>query len=268
MRKALLFGGSLLLFWKLSQNESSSANAAQKTNRKISFYSNESISGMGNISQNGYSIIVPAVADSFYKSSQVPMMKNVLSKIASVYSKEISQTERLTNVPASLIVAYICAESGGKKDSTSGSGAVGLMQLIPISAASVIHLENKKKRLSDEEKAVIAKYIGKERLAKILKASNLSQVKHGLVTKVDLFNPELNILLGSIYLGLLIDEHNENGKIRLDKVTMRYNKGYFFKPKGSSEVETLNLAKKMSAETSAYIIKITGKNGLLDMQKA
>ena len=269
MKNLILLGGSMFLIWKLLKSKSNDqADVDAKQNRKISFFKNDSINGLGNISQNGSSIIVPAVQDFFYKSAEVPKIKNVLAKIGNDYKKEIYQSEKLTNVPAPLILAYIFAESGGKKDVVSHAGAVGLMQLIPMSAASVVHLENKKKRLTDDEKAVIGKYIGKDRLSRLLKASNLSQVKADMITKKDLFYPELNILIGSIFLGLLIDEHKESGKIRLDKVTMRYNKGYFFKPKGATEQETLALARKMSAETSAYIVKITGKNGLLDMQQA
>ena len=270
MKKMLLVGGSLLLLWELfkkSDKSDSTSEADKKENRIISFYKNEGVDGLGAISKDGSAIIIPAVSDAFYKSAEIPKIKNILAKIGVDYSKEIAQGERLSKIPAPLIVAYIFAESGGKKDIVSHSGAVGLMQLIPISASSVVHLENKKKRLTDAEKNVIAKYIGKDRLAKLLKATNLSQVTDGMITKKDLFNPELNILIGCMFLGLLIDEHVEKGKIRLDKVTMRYNKGYFYKPKGDTELETLKLAKKMSAETSAYIVKITGKNGLLEMQQ-
>ena len=267
MKKLLLLGGSLFLLWELLK-KSDSADSNTKQSRKINFYKNDSINGLGAITKDGSSIIVPAVSDSFYKTADVPKVKNVLAKIGHDYSNEIYQAEKLTNVPAPLILAYIFAESGGKKDAASHAGAIGLMQLIPISAASVVLLENKKKRLSEEEKEVIAKYIGEVRLNRLLKASNLSQIKADMITKKDLLNPELNILIGSIFIGLLIDEQTESGKVRLDKVTMRYNKGYFFKPKGETEQETLALAKKMSAETSAYIVKITGKNGLLDMQQA
>ena len=266
MKKLILIGGSLFVLWELLKDKGED-DSAKKKNRKIQFFRNDAINGLGSITSNGSAILIPAVSESFYKTADLPKIKNILAKIGNAFSSEIFQSERLTNVPAPLITAYIFAESGGKKEVVSGSGAVGLMQLIPISASSVIHLENKKKRLSDEEKTIIAKHIGTERLSKILKAVNLSKITASMITKKDLMIPELNILIGSIFLGLLIDEHNESGKIRLDKVTLRYNKGYFFKPKGATEQETLALAKKMSSETSAYIIKITGKNGLLEIQQ-
>ena len=267
MRNFIIIGTSLVLLWELFKPKDDTTLATKK-NRKISFYKNKGVQGLGVITKNGSAILIPAIKDSFYKANDVPQIKTILSKINYDYSNEISQSEKLTNVPAPLILSYIFAESAGKKDTISHSGAVGLMQLIPISATGVVFLENKKKRLTDEEKAVIIKHIGQSRFSRIIKARNMSELKPDMITKSDLLKPELNILIGSIYLGLLIDEHTESGKVRLDKVTMRYNRGYFFKPKGDNETETLDYAKKLSKETYAYILKITGKNGLLEMQEA
>ncbi|MFA6925072.1 MAG: transglycosylase SLT domain-containing protein [Bacteroidales bacterium] len=267
MKKVVVIGVSLLFLWELLKNNDN-VNSETKKNRKIIFFKNDELEGLGAITKNGSSIIIPAVKDSFYKTNDLPVLKTTLSKISNNYYKELTQTEKLTNVPAPLILSYLFAESAGKKDTISKSGAVGLMQLKPTAAASIIYLENKKKRLSEQEKAIIVKHIGQDRFNKIIRMKNMSEITPDMITKNDLFIPELNILIGAIYLGLLIDEHTENNKIRLDKVTMRYNRGYFFKPKGINEIETLIQAKKLSPETYAYILKITGKNGLLEMQQA
>ena len=122
MKKMLLVGGSLLLLWELfkkSDKSDSTSEADKKENRIISFYKNEGVDGLGAISKDGSAIIIPAVSDAFYKSAEIPKIKNILAKIGVDYSKEIAQGERLSKIPAPLIVAYIFAESGGKKDIVS-----------------------------------------------------------------------------------------------------------------------------------------------------
>jgi soluble lytic murein transglycosylase-like protein len=82
------------------------------------------------------------------------------------------------------------------------------------------------------------------------------------VTTEDLYDPEFNILCGAIYLGILIDRHTENGLLRLDKIVTRYNVGFFTKVKGKTPEEVMLNSNK---ETRAYIKKLVGTNGVLDI---
>jgi soluble lytic murein transglycosylase-like protein len=80
-------------------------------------------------------------------------------------------------------------------------------------------------------------------------------------TKADLLKPELNLLVGAIYLGILLDEHVENNTIRLDKIVLRYNKGFFTKfPKGATKEMVYNAANSISQN---YIKKLAGINSVL-----
>jgi soluble lytic murein transglycosylase-like protein len=208
-------------------------------------------------------LTLPFFPEGFYSHDELPLVKKKLDSIASAYYNEIRLAESLTNVPSSLIISIIFAESRGFSDVINKSGATGLMQLKPQTANDTIVLENKKKRLSDNEKTVLRYQLG-DRLDSILKLKYLSAENY--VTQDDLLKPQFNILCGAILLGLLIDQHNENGKLRLDKVIMRYNRGYFFKPKGDTAQETLSQAKQVGSEVYNYILKVTGKNGLIEMQ--
>lgn len=211
------------------------------------------------------------VDSSFYKSTEKDLIKSKLNEIIQKYGTLIDSVSRLTNVPSKLIIAFIFIESGGKSDAISGAGAVGLMQLVPAATSDIIHLENKQGRLSDNEKTILRKYIG-NRLDCILK---MKYMGHELpcndntgvsISKQDLLNPEFNILCGAIFLGILIDDHTEKGVIRLDKVVLRYNKGFFSKPKGNTVSEVLADAKlKGGKESESYILKLVGKNSVLDL---
>jgi len=216
-------------------------------------------------------IAIPMISTPFYAKEKTPQLKSALADIAKRFYKSIRLVEQLTKVPGAIILSIIFAESAGNESVISSAGAVGLMQLKPQTAHDTLVQENNFKRLSTAEKNILKKQLGvrldailaQQYLGQKLKSNNYSG---NVITKTDLLNPEFNILVGSIYLGLLIDQHEEKGMLRLDKVVLRYNQGYFYKPKGNTVKETLVSAKKRSEEAYAYVLKVVGKNGLLEAQ--
>jgi soluble lytic murein transglycosylase-like protein len=214
---------------------------------------------------------IPMTSTAFYSVDKTPQIKSALASIAKRYMNAIRLAEQLTKVPGAIILAVIFAESAGDKKIVSSAGAIGLMQLKTQTAHDTLVQENNFKRLSAAEKNILKKQLGKrldaifaqKYLGQKLKVNNYTA---NVVTKEDLLNPEFNILVGSIYLGLLIDQHEEKGTLRLDKVILRYNQGYFYKPKGNTVTETLKSAKKRSEEAYTYVLKVVGKNGILEAQ--
>ncbi len=216
-------------------------------------------------------VSIPMINTPFYTKEKTPQIKTSLAGIAKRFYNSIRLAEQLTKVPGAIILSIIFAESAGDENVISSAGAVGLMQLKPQTAHDTLVQENIFKRLSVAEKNIIKKHLG-ARLDSILSQKYLGQklksnnYSGNVITKSDLLNPEFNILVGSIYLGLLIDQHEEKGVLRLDKVILRYNQGYFYKPKGETVKETLVNAKKRSEEAYSYVLKVVGKNGLLEAQ--
>ena len=214
---------------------------------------------------------IPMTNAAFYSMDKTPLLKSAQAKIARKYRKEIQQAEHLTKVPGAIILSIIFAESAGDENIVSTAGAVGLMQLKLQTAHDTLVQENNLKRLSTTEKTILKKHLG-SRLASILSQKYLGQKLQSnnytgnVITKSDLLIPEFNILVGSIYLGLLIDQHEEKGILRLDKVILRYNQGYFYEPKGNNINETLSSVKIRSKEAYDYVLKVVGKNGLLEVQ--
>lgn len=84
-----------------------------------------------------------------------------------------------------------------------------------------------------------------------------------VLTHQDMFDAEFNILVGSIMLKLLIDQETTGGITNLAKVIIRYNKGYFYKFKATTYTGVLNSFSK-GTEPHSYLLKVLGKNGLLD----
>ena len=214
-------------------------------------------------------ITIPFIDKSFYKDSDIPLIKDKLTTIRQKYGTYINNISKTTNIPKELLISFLFVESGGNSKAKSPANAIGLMQLKTGSASDILIMENKKNRLNEDEKIILRKYIG-DRLDCILKAKFLGdkvlhqgEYKTVFITEEDLYNPELSILIGAIYLGIVIDEHIEKGQIRLDKVISRYNRGYFAK-KGL--VGTISeVYENMPTETKNYITKLSGKKGILDI---
>ncbi len=210
---------------------------------------------------------LPATRQAFYTPSQTAANKAALLQIAKTYQKEIAQASVACNVPSALIVTIIFVESRGVPTAVTSVGAVGLMQMIPSSAMATIHLEARQGRMSPTEQALLIKHIGQKRYDCYANAANLHVVetKCPKLTVAELKDPALNILLGTMTISRNIDETKENGKVRVDKMYFRYwGPFYKFKSPAGSSVDTIIAeARKKSREVHSGILKMIGKNGLL-----
>lgn len=198
---------------------------------------------------------IPATT-AYYKDSDVPLNKKAIDTITTSYGVYIDKIAKLTNVSSDILKAFIFVESGGNETIHYG-GTFGLMQIDPASAGEIMAKEYKKGRLSNPERAIIRAYLGE----------NYDFGSKALVPPEKLVKPELNILIGAIYLGLLIDEetHTKNGvkECRLDYVIARYNRGYYRFNKNTKPTGTVNeICEKLGA--CNYIKKIMGVNGILE----
>jgi soluble lytic murein transglycosylase-like protein len=215
-------------------------------------------------------IKIPALATAFYTSTQVSQVRDRLGIIKAKYGAILANVSKTSNIPVDLIASFIFIESEGKETAVSSAGAIGLMQLNIQTASDVIFMEKSKGRLNTEETAILRHYLG-TRLDCIFK---MKWMGHKLpcnsntgvsVKKEDLLNPEFNIVVGCLYLGLLIDKYTESGTIRLDKVVWAYNRGYFSKmPSGNINA----LLSAAPTETKNYVLKLIGKNSTMDILTA
>jgi hypothetical protein len=213
-------------------------------------------------------VTLPVFDQAFYQPSDAKSHLSTASTVRSRFSSEIAFAAALTKTPEKMILAIIIAESTGKPEVVSKSGAVGLMQVKPQTANDAIFLEFQKKRLSLDEMKYVAEKLG-NRLQGITKMKYLSHKlaennqTGNVVTKQDLLDPGFNIFCGSLLIGLLLDQETSKLGIRVEKSLFRYNQGYFSKPIGNTPFETLTWARGKSQEGYNYIIKIAGKNGIL-----
>jgi soluble lytic murein transglycosylase-like protein len=212
-------------------------------------------------------IKIPALKESFYNLDSAKLNEDkIVNVIRPKFGKYIDNIADMTGVPVELIESFIFIESGGNPNAQSPF-AVGLMQVGLATASDTLIKEKGAGRLQDEEAAMLKKYLG-SRYSLIEKVKpKQKSIGKTFITKADLLKPELNILIGSILLKQLCDEFTENGKVRLDKVVAIYNGGRFSKA-GKKVIPFKGTTKELLAivpkETSAYVLKLIGTNGILD----
>lgn len=214
---------------------------------------------------------IPAVDQSFYNETAATANKNKMQgDITTKYGGYINNIARITGVPAKLITSFIFIESGGKEKAQTPY-AIGLMQVGQATASDVIVKEKSTGRLTAEEEKILKRYLGQKKWSDNgldkLKKDQKSTGKTW-VGQWELFNPEFNILVGSILLGQLIDEFTESGKARLDKVVVIYNTGRYSsiaKKAISFTGNTTELIAALPKGQADYIRKLLGKNGTLDV---
>lgn len=210
---------------------------------------------------------------SYYSPLEINALSEKRAELKSRFGAYITQAATLSNLPEFVIESVILIENGQflNPSLVNSSGAVGLMQIKAATVTDVL-IREKKTRLTGTERNVLRR-LGVEvtrldgaapKLKKGKAQKWYSSAEGFLVSTEQLKNPELNILLGTIYLSQLIDEFTEvSGLVRMDKVIVKYNQGYFYKaPLGPTTAIFLRNLK--STEAKAYVLKIGGKNGLLE----
>ena len=189
-------------------------------------------------------------------------IKNVMKKGWDKYGKFFQFASKQSGIPVKAIFAFATAESTLKPDAGSGF-TKGIMQANYSYMKSQLENEYKSNRLSQEEKDKLASYG--------IKFDSAGKTRE--ITQADNLKPELAILLGSIVLGQIVDQPwaKDGNNIRLDKVIVVYNTGLYSKwskiamnSKSSTAAELVNQLAG-NAVSQAYIRKIMGANGILDI---
>lgn len=235
-------------------------------------------------------MVAPSNWTSDYSLAEIP--KQIKTRIWDKYGEIIKKYSKTSKIPPAILTAFIYIESGGKPEVVSSTGVnVGLMQWNYNTGHTVIENEYKAGRMSEEETSIV-NGIGK-RMGFTFNNGRMSRP----FTKKEAMDASLNIFVGSLILGQLIDSMylgqkepvewgTENGKLRLDRVVVVYNSGGGdpkSNPTGAgvkARRGAWNPSTKTftpyptpqalmdgvtAAETKNYIRKLLGKDGALDI---
>lgn len=200
-----------------------------------------------------------------------PVMVQVLTKGWNKYGKFFKQASKTSNVPVQVLMAFAVVESTMNPSASTGL-TTGMMQWNRADgyANKVLETEFKLGRMSDAEKEILSRKGVKWDV----------NGKFAPITASQQLDAELNILIGSIYLGQYADSivggkkipefATENGVLRVDRMIPLYNTG-----ENSDDSETakskkwatplLTAQNSKKAITRDYIHKILGVDGALDV---
>lgn len=192
-------------------------------------------------------------------------IKNMMQKIWNTYGGFIQDASENSNIPASILTSFIAVESGGDPlAGGNGHPTQGLMQWNRQYAKEQLEDEFAKKRLTQGERDVLAKYG--------IKFDSKGKTRE--ITNADQKKPELNITIGAIVLGQLIDQSwaTDSQGLHLDRVIAVYNSGAFGDT-GKKARQVTNpvydtphkLANAVNSTTKAYINKMMGIDGAMDI---
>jgi len=206
--------------------------------------------------EGSLSISVPLINKAYYKANEKSAIKSKLDTIYGKYKSFIDLAAKLNNVSTALIKSFIFIESAGNENAANGN-AIGLMQVDFNSVTDIITRERKSGKLTEQEKLIIKKHIGQARYDKVMKAA-MGEIHF---TKADMLKPELNIIIGSMYLSQCIAKE----KGRIDRAAIRYNLGYFTKSIPEGDTKTIIDSPKLRQISKDYVLKLGGVNGTLDI---
>jgi soluble lytic murein transglycosylase-like protein len=191
-------------------------------------------------------------------------IKGMVQKIYKDYGTYIDFVSKESNLPKEMITSFIAVESGGNsKAGASGGVTQGLMQWNRTYAKDMLERELAQGRMTTAEKDKLASFGIK------FDANGKTRA----ITNADQLKPELNILIGTMSLGQLVDTDwgTENGEIKLDRIIAVYNAGAYGDAGKKARSKTYKtpkaLADVVNSVTRGYIQKILGSKGALDLQK-
>jgi len=235
-------------------------------------------------------IKIPAIQKEWKVPSNQPTWKSqaisVIKKIKTNYTVQMAKASQYTGVPVNILIAFTATESGGALNQTLNGPSKGVMQVNPSSAWQALSDQIKVDTIGrfyplyqlapnafTVKKAVAANSVGKATDYLTLKPLSTAAPYLGQRMVAD---AQFAIYMGSLLLAQLIaGTIAKTGQIRLDHIIVKYNAGTGrFKQvvtnRGleSASVDTTQLYNQLGIPVSqAYIVKMMGINGYLDIQK-
>ena len=177
------------------------------------------------------------------------MQKHELSTKYSYFkqNKTVFAIAKYGKLSEQLIYSFLFVENQNfDSNAISSANAIGLMQIKQGTANDAIILANKSNLLSNFDKLLLITLLGNLKYNQIINTKILGT--NQVIKAKDLKNPELNLLVGCIFLKVLSKECKGD----LATIGLRYYNGYF----------AFNHGKNISADSlqnSAYVIKLQNK---------
>jgi soluble lytic murein transglycosylase-like protein len=203
---------------------------------------------------------VPDLKTSFSNYSKPEVKKANLDMIKSInsnYGSIISKYEQPLSMPKAIVVSVIGTESGGKMVGKNAYGAIGLMQ---VTYPTFVETTTQWKKYTNQDLPIFLK----QNIDRLAPNKSQSAIESKLAS-----SPELNILVGMMFLRLLSERFGGN----FNRVLVAYNAGAYTKSQnvGKTPIKTpidtalLVSDKRVPTQSRNYLEKVLGKDGFLEL---
>jgi len=203
---------------------------------------------------------VPDLKTSFSNYSKPEVKKANLDMIKSInssYGSIISKYEQPLSMPKAIVVSVMGTESGGKMVGKNAYGAIGLMQ---ITYPTFVETTTQWKKYTNQDLPIFLK----QNIDRLAPNKSQSAIESKLAS-----SPELNILVGMMFLRLLSERFGGN----FNRVLVAYNAGAYTKSQnvGTTPIKTpidtalLVSDKRVPTQSRNYLEKVLGKDGFLEL---
>ena len=202
----------------------------------------------------------------YSKSHIIESHKKMIEDVDNNYGKIIDKWADVFDVDRGIIISFICTESGGKNVGANRFKATGLMQVTPNTVYEVITKwgVQVKEPLSTQTKTFLNSKVSttsKWSSSRVPTSAETTQILSALT------NVEYNIAVGTATIRWMIEAFAKIGVGGLDKVMVAYNAGYYGmrnKVKNLTAQQIVN-DKSIPVESRAYVLKMMGVNGFMDL---
>lgn len=247
-------------------------------------------------------IKIPAIQKEYKVPTNQPTWKSqaisTIKKVKALYGKVLQEASDYTGVPLSILVGFTATESGGSKNETLKGSAKGIMQVEVGTAWQVLSDQLKVDTIGNFNvfyklapslftvTKAIPNPIGasaNDPARNYLKIKPLKSVSNLIANYLTTADAKFSAYVGGLTLAQHINKTIKSvGQIRLDHIIIKYNAGIGsfssrVAKKGleKSSVDSTalyntipqNFASRKAEVLQAYLTKMLGINGYLDVQK-
>ena len=202
----------------------------------------------------------------YSKPNIIQSHEKMINDVEKNYGKIIDKWANIFQIDAGILICFICTESGGKNAPTNRFKATGLMQVTPNTVYEVITKWNDmvKVPLSTSTKSFFNTKVSTTNKWSSNRTPTSAETQQILSALSDV---EYNIAIGTATIRWLIEAFEKIGDGSLDKVMVAYNAGFYGTRNKIKDLTTKQIVndKTISSESRAYILKMLGVHGFMDL---
>jgi hypothetical protein len=207
-------------------------------------------------------------AYSYSKPETITANKAMMNTIYRDYGKFINKWGIEFELDDSILVGFIATESGGVNAPPNRFEATGLMQMTPLTVYEII---SKWQKIVGSPLSKTALAFFTKALPSIKKIDANTEITSAIKSEISSAlrnNIEFNIAIGTANIRWLLEALKTDDKAFINKVMISYNAGYYsYKTSLRGVLTTTELVnnKKFPLESRAYLLKMLGVNGFMDL---